>query len=338
MAFSLLLPGALSASPVAEASFFSFLGSSASAQDTDNKNSQTMGLLQANVSSVIIINETGTKKNEAFDSGVEVSIISNNALMPAVSPMGASADVGGDLAFDEVSVYVVRSGDSLSQVAEMFGVSVDTILSANDLQKGVKLKEGDILLILPFSGVEHTVAKGETLQGIANKYKIDIEDILFYNEIESGSKLAIGAKLLIPGGSIQSGSAKPSSGSIAKGGSSLPAIIGYFANPVPGARRSRGITGSHRGVDLAAPTGTSIKASASGKVKFARTGYNGGFGNLVIISHPNGTETLYAHQSRIAVGVGEQVTQGQTIGYIGSTGRSTGPHLHFEVKGAKNPF
>jgi len=90
-------------------------------------------------------------------------------------------------------------------------------------------------------------------------------------------------------------------------------------------------------VDLAIKTGTPIRASAAGKVTLARNGYNGGYGNLVVISHPNGTETLYAHQSKIATTTGVQVYQGEVIGYVGSTGRSTGPHLHFEVHGARNP-
>ena len=94
----------------------------------------------------------------------------------------------------------------------------------------------------------------------------------------------------------------------------------------------------HKGVDLAAPTGTQIHAAAAGKVLIARNGYNGGFGNYVVIQHPNGTKTLYAHMSRLGTSTGAQVEQSSVIAYVGSTGRSTGPHLHFEVLGGKNPF
>ena len=108
--------------------------------------------------------------------------------------------------------------------------------------------------------------------------------------------------------------------------------------PISGGRKSQGIHG-HNGVDLAAPVGTPIMASASGKVIISRTGgYNGGYGTYVVISHSNGTQTLYAHMSDNYVTVGESVSQGQTIGEIGMTGRTTGPHIHFEVRGASNPF
>ncbi len=86
------------------------------------------------------------------------------------------------------------------------------------------------------------------------------------------------------------------------------------------------------------PSGTPIKAAASGRVIFAKVGWNGAYGNLTIIQHDNGTQTYYAHQSKLAVSAGDYVNQGEVIGYVGSTGRSTGPHLHFEVRGAPNPF
>ena len=108
--------------------------------------------------------------------------------------------------------------------------------------------------------------------------------------------------------------------------------------PIAGGHRSQGIHG-HNGVDLAASVGTPIYASAAGTVIISKTGgYNGGYGNYIVIRHDNGTQTLYAHNTENYVGVGETVSQGQTIGTVGSTGRSTGAHVHFEVRGAKNPF
>jgi LysM repeat protein len=276
---------------------------------------------------------------ELPDAG-SVNILSDNALLPSTSPLGAAGSVGGELFFEDVSVYVVRKGDTISQVAEMFEVSVDTILSANNLEKGSKLKEGDVLLILPFSGVEHTVAKGETLQGVANLYKVSLSDILLFNDMGTDSKLAIGDKLLIPGASIPT--ASKTAGKQVGRGPQLPSVSaknvsGYFVNPVPADRRTRGATSRHRGVDIGAPTGTPIYASASGAVLIARNGWNGGYGNMAIIQHPNGTRTLYAHMSRLGTTTGTQISQGEILGYVGSTGRSTGPHLHFEVHGAKNP-
>ena len=328
-----------------------------------NKNSQTMALLQANVSSASIFqdksdpkgsrqggtNGAGKNNSEAsiIDPNANINILSDNALLPATSPLGVSVGVydgtgSGDFSFDQVNVYVVRSGDTVGEVADMFGVTVDTILSANDMKKGDKLKEGDVLLILPFSGIEHTIIKGQTLQSIANLYKADVDEILLANDIDVDAKLVIGEKLMIPGADMLS-ETKPKSGSetVAKRSglfSLMPSIIGYFKNPVPNGRKSQGITSRHRGVDIAAPIGTPIYATASGRILTAKMGWNGAYGNMVILQHPNGTRTLYAHMSKLNTTTGAQVSQGQVIGYVGSTGRSTGSHLHFEVLGAKNPF
>jgi LysM repeat protein len=305
------------------------------------ENSQNMQLLQANASPLASAAKKAAKKEES-KVAVATSIMSEMALMPSVSPLGGGEVLAiGGPSLEQVSVYVVRKGDTVSQVAEMFDVSVDTILSANDMKRGQSLKEGDALLILPFSGVEHTVAQGDTLQGIAKKYGVDLDEILISNDLDADSKLPIGDKLMIPGGTLSPALAK--SGTTTKGKSTstgqagLKTVSGYYINPVASARKSRGTSSTHRGVDLAAPIGTPIKAAATGRVTFARNGYNGGFGNLVIVVHDNGTETLYAHQSKINTSVGARISQGDVIGYVGNTGRSTGPHLHFEVHGAKNP-
>lgn len=326
-------------------------------------NSQTMALLEANIFAVPVASvktsakakdapKEDTKGDESKDSPVDANAnvnISKNALLPATGPMnvatgGPEIDDDAPVVDDQPSVYVVRKADSISQIADMFGVSVNTILWANDMKKGDKLVEGDVLFILPINGLEHTVTSGQTLQGIANLYKADINEILDYNDITKDAKLAVGDKLMIPNAEKSEESAKPVKNlgaSIAKDNQYYAAhpvqtLSGYFINPVPGARKSQGIHDKN-GVDLAIAKGTPIRAAAAGTILLARNGYNGGFGNLVIISHSNGTQTLYAHQSSIAVSTGMKVTQGQTIGYVGSTGRSTGAHLHFEVHGARNP-
>lgn len=321
--------------------FSGILGGEASAQGEPlDKNSQNMELLQANISSASLSNG---KKPEVAKAEDTANFISSNALVPTTSPLAGSDDeaIGGPE--DQITIYVVRKGDTTAQVAEMFDVTVDTILSANDMQKGEKLKEGDILLILPFSGVEHTVAKGETLQGIAGRYKVEVDEILLHNDMDADAKLTIGDKLMIPGGTL-SGSAtlakKPGSGTAkipAYNQTGLKNASGYYVNPLAAGHKTRGTSATHKGVDIGAPTGTPIRAAAGGTVTFARLGYNGGFGNMVIISHKNGTETLYAHMSRLGTSPGAKVDAGEVIGYVGSTGHSTGPHLHFEVHGAKNP-
>ena len=319
-------------------------------------NSQTMALLQANTSSLSALQDPeksskgGTngaiKNSNQINEDASVNIVSDNALLASTGPMGVSdgKDTPDSSIEDQTSVYVVRKGDSISQIADMFEVSVNTILWANDMKKGEKLAPGDVLLILPISGVEHTVAKGQTLANIAKLYKADVGDIASYNGIAQNAKLVVGDKLMIPDAVKAEEGDKPVknlAASIAKDKKyyedhPIKNLSGYYVNPVPGYRKSQGIHDKN-GVDLAIAKGTPIHAAAAGTVTLARTGYNGGFGYLVIISHPNGTETLYAHQSKIATSTGAQVAQGEVIGYVGSTGRSTGPHLHFEVHGARNP-
>lgn len=308
-------------------------------------NSQTITLLSAGVSGLPKDGKKGVQSEVSGD--MKGTIVDDSALMAAVTPRPGAGMGGANMEFSElspedISVYVVRKGDSIGQIAEMFGVSTNTILWANDLKKGAPLKEGDTLFILPVSGVQHTVAKSETLASIAKKYKVDADVIVGFNGLETGAVLAIGDELIIPDAEMPNDTAKPSSGkpSSGKKGGTLVDASGYFIHPVPNMkRRSQGLHGpGKRGVDLAAPTGTSIIAAASGTVLLSRDGYNGGYGNMLILQHANGTKTLYAHMSKRVAASGTKVKQGDLIGYVGSTGRSTGPHLHFEVHGAKNPF
>lgn len=320
----------------------------ANADQSYEENSQSMDLPEANISisSLILEKKNKNNKDEIVDLNENVKIVANSALSPVLSAMSTSganvSDVvdSGEPISDQVSVYVVRKGDSLAQIADMFGVSVNTILWANDLKKGEKLVEGDTLFILPVSGVNHTVLKGQTLKSISKKYNVDVSDIAQLNGIAEDAKLIVGDELIIPDAEIPADviskpTPKPTIKDIIK--TPLKILIGYFINPVPEYRRkSQGLHGRN-GVDLAAPTGTPIVASASGVVLLARKGYNGGYGNMVIIRHPNGTQTLYGHMSKLGTSTGSTVNQGEVVGYVGSTGHSTGPHLHFEVQGARNP-
>jgi LysM repeat protein len=236
----------------------------------------------------------------------------------------------------EISVYVVREGDTLSEIAAMFDVTSKTILWANDITNPARIRPGDSLIILPITGVRHVVKTGDTIAAIAKKYQGDAADILAYNQLSEGTELAVGDTLIIPDGTISAPAPVRTAASGVRAVSSGSAA--GFTHPVPGAVRTQGIHG-YNGVDLAAPVGTPILAAATGEVIVARSGgWNGGYGTYIVIKHPNGTQTLYAHNSRNAVAVGDQVSAGQVIGYVGNTGRSTGSHLHFEVRGARNPF
>lgn len=267
-------------------------------------------------------------------------IVSDGALVPHGDIDGKDELVNTKTVNGEISVYVVREGDTLSQIADMFDVSAKTILWANDISNLNTIRPGDTLVILPITGVRHVVKKGDTIATIAKKYSGDVDDILGYNQLASAEDIAVGDTIVIPDGTItapaptKSGSSKGSSGGkVASGGGSAG-----FTHPLPGSVRSQGIHG-YNGVDLAAPAGTPILAAAAGEVIVARSsGWNGGYGNYVVVKHPNGTQTLYAHNSRNAVAVGDTVVAGEVVGYVGSTGRSTGNHVHFEVRGARNPF
>lgn len=286
----------------------------------NSKNSQTIELLKSH-------------PNQDIARSVKRLAMVDDSALVAESPKGGEVFAEAGLAGSgQISVYVVRDGDTLSTIAKMFRVSINTIVWANDL-RGTTIKPGQTLVILPISGVKHNIAKGDTIQTIAKKYKADVDDILAYNNLTSSSKLTLGEEIIIPNGEIASVTSNyiPS-------GTNTVVSSGYYARPLQGGRRTQGMHGNN-GVDIAAPLGTPVVASAGGTVIIARSsGWNGGYGLYVVISHSNGTQTLYAHLSSVNVSVGDTVSKGQVIGKVGNTGKSTGPHLHFEVRGARNPF
>lgn len=314
--------------PEAEAGIFSFVDNVLSAASAGTvpavPSAQTMALLEA-VPVMAVPAPT-----------IETQIIDDNSLFADSGPLGSAADFASatPLASDQISVYTVRRGDSLSTIADLFNVSINTILWANDLKKGAAIHEGDKLVILPISGVQYTVKKGDTLPAVAKKFGGDANEILAFNNLGS-DKLTIGQTLIIP-----DGDAGHPAGSKAGTGkkSTLPSYSGYYVWPVDGGRKSQGLHG-HNGIDIAAPSGTGILAAAEGTVIIAKDGgWNGGYGTYAVIKHSNGTQTLYAHMSGVSVAAGQTVSHGERIGAVGSTGLSTGNHLHFEVRGAKNPF
>jgi murein DD-endopeptidase MepM/ murein hydrolase activator NlpD len=270
--------------------------------------------------------------------GGDITIVDESALMPEEGPSGTLADIVKPKN-STISVYVVRPGDTLSGIAKLFGVSPNTILWANDLSRATALQIGQTLTILPVTGVKYTVKKGDTLSSIAKKYGGDAEEIASFNGLESGA-LAVGTDIIIPDGEVPSVATSRSSPVISAGVSrGTPQEIGYYLRPVVGGTRTQGIHG-YNGVDIAAQSGTPVLASADGEVIVARNGgWNGGYGSYVVIRHGNGSQTLYAHESSVIVSVGQSVIQGQVIGYVGRTGKATGPHVHFEIRnGIRNPF
>jgi murein DD-endopeptidase MepM/ murein hydrolase activator NlpD len=324
-------------------------------------NSQKMPLLEPALNS----NPTLKKKNSAL-------AVENGALVADASPAGRANDsaVATSPSSDQISLYTVRDGDTLPGIAKLYSVSVNTILWANDLKKGALIKPGQVLVILPVSGVEYTVKKGDTVQSIAKQFKGDAQEIASFNNLNTDQKLSVGDQLIIPDGEMSSGgnsstsSSKPStsipeisvpiispttpnspapaiSSSEAAGPTNGPYVdsTGYLRRPLDGGMRSQGLHG-HNAVDWADPIGTPIHAAAAGTIIVSKDngGWNGGYGDYVVISHNNGMQTLYAHMKETTVGVGTHVEKGQVIGYVGMTGDTSGPHVHFEVRGGKNPF
>lgn len=300
-----------------------------------DKNSQNIPLLESDV----------TYNPEGATGGGDISIVNSDSLLSENGPSGTLADINDSATTGQISRYMVRKGDSLSSIAKMFGVSVNTIVWANDVSAKT-LKEGQVLVILPISGTIHTVAKGDTIKSIAKKYKADAGEITQFNDLTSDSVLAVGDQIIIPDGE---GSSMVSSGQqttkIVKGiaihnnpyrGGSGPNYVGYYIKPLVGGVETQGLHG-YNAIDIATPIGTPILAAASGQVVISRSsGWNGGYGNYIVLSHYNGTQTLYGHLSKTYVSDGDTVVQGQVIGLSGTTGESTGPHLHFEVRGAYN--
>jgi murein DD-endopeptidase MepM/ murein hydrolase activator NlpD len=319
----------------------SLLGTRVSASTDASSSDQTgNNYLTATVSAASILQDKNNK-NDQIDANADVNIVDSKALQSSGSAGVSDWNDAIDSSCGEPDTYVVKAEDSISKVAKLLGVTENTVLAANDMKK--KLVEGDILFIPKISGIELTVTKGLTMQSIAKRYKVDVNDIAFCNGIAPDAKLAMDTKLVIPGGKMIEASDKPVknlSQNIAKDTKyyeNYPTEnLAGLINPVPGYRLSQSLHDGNA-VDLAIAKGTPIHAATSGIITFAKSGRNGGFGYLVIIDGPNDVQTWYAHMSKIIVHAGDQVDQNQIIGKVGSTGRSTGPHLHFAVKGAPNP-
>jgi len=329
----------LLAGQVAEGSVFNtvinFLTSSVSQVDALVKQEEDI-ITETNCQNLDLPKPDISMATSSPKSELDQTLVGGCAIMPESGPLGTAADLKDNQPpSDLISVYVVRKGDTISMVAQMFNVSPNTIRWANDIKKGEVIKVGDRLVILPVTGIKHTITKGETIEGLAKKYKSDVEEIANYNNIDVSKALVVGDTIIIPDGEDGTVVSVAKKAPAKYSGSSS---AGYFLRPISGGKRSQGLHG-HNAVDLAAPVGTPLYASASGKVLIAKSsGWNGGYGNYVVIAHSNGTQTLYAHMNKVNTWVGAYVEKGEVIGQVGSTGRSTGAHVHFEVRGASNPF
>lgn len=237
----------------------------------------------------------------------------------------------------EIEEYEVESGDTLSSIAQKKGISIDTIKWANDLSADA-IKPGQTLKILPVSGIAYTVKSGDTLESVAKKYSAEQQAIVDFpfNDVPDDFALKKGQLLIVPDGSppeIPKPKARPQPQYLAQGPQS-PAFQAPFGAQFiwpAGGQISQYFAWYHPGVDIANRSAPGIAASDGGTVVVAGWPDSQGYGNRVVIDHGNGYRSLYAHLSNVYVSVGATISRGQLIGQMGSTGRSTGTHLHMEI-------
>jgi LysM repeat protein len=220
--------------------------------------------------------------------------------------------------------YTTRPNDTISQVAKDFGLDMGTLLSVNNIQHPRLMQINQTLRIPNQDGIQYKVKQGDTLASIAEKYQVDVKAIQTVNELFS-PRVGVNTSLFIPGGRLAPAELLEITGDLflwpVRG--HITSSYGYRLSPFTGTRQF------HSGIDISAPMGTAVRAGMAGRVTVA--GYNGTFGNYVVITHHSGYRSLYGHLSVIRVKAGAYVSTGERIGDVGSTGLSTGPHLHFTV-------
>jgi murein DD-endopeptidase MepM/ murein hydrolase activator NlpD len=250
----------------------------------------------------------------------------------------------------DIIKYEVGAGDTISFIAAEFGISINTILWENNLTVYSVIKPGDKLRILPVSGVTYDVAKGDTLGTIAAQYGVDENSLAQTNKI-TGENLIAGEKIIIPGGkkisyaTIEENNPAPENPpseqpappvahkeviTAPKSSEEIsPESSGKMFWPTVGHRITQYFSWNHKAVDIANHTGTPIYAAKAGVIQY--NGWGKGYGNEIVIDHGGGMITRYGHLSKSLVERGQEVEAGEQIGDMGSTGWSTGPHVHFEV-------
>jgi LysM repeat protein len=232
---------------------------------------------------------------------------------------------------DKIFTYTVLEGDTVTSIAQKFGVSEDTLRWQNSLTKD-KIKVGQILEILPVTGMSHKVQKGDTVYSIAKRYDTSAQAVVDfpYNTFSNDETfaLAIGQVIIVPDGVRPAEQISPRVRQITPNAGTVVAS-GEFVWPTGGNVTQRFVW-YHQGIDIANNSGPDVLAADAGVV-IVPPFMAGGYGNYVIIDHGNGYRTLYGHLNTIYVGNGQTVKRGDRIGKMGSTGRSTGVHLHFEI-------
>jgi murein DD-endopeptidase MepM/ murein hydrolase activator NlpD len=243
--------------------------------------------------------------------------------------------------------YVAKASDSVQAIADTYGVKVTTITVSNGMNKDTTLTEGQKLIFPSIDGIAYKIKDGENLWDISVLYKIDFYDLLDINSLISPDKLKLGQQIILPSVEALKTESPSKPKSTASASTSTAKTTSKTTSSAPLSRGSWPASGSvtskfgqrwgkaHKGIDIGVPTGTNVKAFKSGKVTYS--GWQGSYGYLVIISHGDGLQTYYAHNSKLLVKEGQSVDSGSVIAKSGNTGNSTGPHIHFEVRKNGNP-
>lgn len=294
-----------------------------------------------------ILDETVRARSDS-DSPPEASAKGGVGLVLGLSTFSLADTVATQISQKpraEIIPYEIQPGDTVTTIAKKFDVSDDTIYWENNITPKTVLKPGDKLRILPVSGVRHPVSRGETVESIAKKYDVSAQAIVdwpfntFVND-ETFS-LAVGQSLIIPDGVKPDEVPVSPRQYLARQTPDAGTVVasGQWVWPAAG-RLTQGFVWYHPALDIANKAGPAILAADSGRV-VSVIPQRFGYGNHLIIDHGNGFQTLYAHLSSFTVSEGQTVGQGNVIGMMGSTGRSTGAHLHFEIRqngAALNPL
>lgn len=272
----------------------------------------------------------------------EIAGFDTNLAMVDLPPILPGIDFGSHR---EIVRYVVQSGDTLESIAQKFGINVETLAVENKITARATLHLGDVLNVLPTKGISHKVKRGDTLKKIASLYKVEAGKIAEFNSLTSDGDLKVGETIVIPEGKpLATPVVKKTIPQLLPGSATRPQALRIGGSnmlwPTVSRKISQYYTWRHGGIDIVLPKGNPIYASNDGVVE--KSGWNsGGYGYMMLINHGNGVKTRYGHASKLFVSAGEEVTKGDVIALVGSTGRSTGAHLHFEVivNGARvNPF
>ncbi|MES2930627.1 MAG: M23 family metallopeptidase [Patescibacteria group bacterium] len=368
--FSLVIAIAIVGKPSqAYAGFFSDLVTKVLGQEIQaaevpiiNHNSQTVPLLESSSVDPDVKNSIDVKPST-------VTIVEDEALASDAGLMGTDTIEKQYVTSAEIKTYTVKKGDTLEKIAKEFGVSKNTLIQSNDSvnSKGT-IAVGQVLTILPIDGVAYTVKKGDTASSLAKTYNASVADILSYNALEKASDMQIGDTIVIPGGEKPVVAEKPaekpkvkvpedtiaitiptpvtdttvgvSTGETEPKSTSTPSSSGFIWPVTVGVGRISQRLHDDNAVDLAAPKGTPIYAPKDGTVLIAdNSGYNGGYGLYVVVNFTDGGQMLFGHMSKVASTAGQKVSQGDVIGYVGTTGSSTGNHVHLSARGGiKNPY